>query len=328
MSTGPDVQTDPLAVADVDEQAALWFARCQNRPMPSTQRQALDAWLARSAQHRHAFESMFTLWRDAAELPRPALASRPAAQRFSWGFRPLKHLAAGLLMLFALVLPYSQWPVLLQDNMTVATTDQPKTLQLSDGSRIMLNRDSRLRIVYQHDQRLLWLEAGEAYFSVSPDSQRPFYVEVDGRQVKVVGTAFDIRKAGERVSVAVSQGVVAVTTALNAPQTLLHAGDSATSYSRGDRLTVNPIDLAAVGEWRFGQLSFDNQPLREVLATLKPYYAVNVTLSDAALGNLPLSGQVNLDDPTAFFNALPLLLPVNVVWQDKNNLLINKEKKK
>lgn len=288
----------------------------------------IAAWLAHSEQHRHAFESMLTLWHDAAELPRPALVSRPSPQRFSWGFRPLKHLAVGLLVLFALVLPYSQWPALLQESMTVATTDQPKTLQLADGSRIMLNRDSRLRIVYQHDQRLLWIEAGEAYFSVSPDPQRPFYVEIDGRQVKVVGTAFDIRKAGERVAVAVSQGVVAVTTALTAPQTLLHAGESATSYARGDRLTVSPVDRAAVGEWRFGQLSFDNQPLREVLATLKPYYAVNVTLSDAALGNLPLSGQVNLDDPTAFFNALPLLLPVNVVWQDKSNLLINNEKRK
>ncbi|MBG6243838.1 hypothetical protein CS369_01345 [Candidatus Symbiopectobacterium sp. 'North America'] len=77
MSTGPDVQTDPQLVADIDEQAALWFARSQNRRMPRTQRQALEAWLAHSAQHWHAFESMFTLWRDAAELPRPALASRP-----------------------------------------------------------------------------------------------------------------------------------------------------------------------------------------------------------------------------------------------------------
>ncbi|MBG6249452.1 MULTISPECIES: FecR family protein [Symbiopectobacterium] len=184
MSTGPDVQTDPQSVADIDEQAALWFARSQNRRMPSTQRQALKAWLAHSAQHRHAFESMFTLWHDAAELPRQALASSPSPQRFSWGFRPLKHLAVGLLVLFALVLPYSQWPALLQDSLTVATTDQPKTLLLSDGSRIMLNRDLRLRIVYQHDQSLLWLEAGEAYFSVSPDPQRPFYVEIDGRQVK------------------------------------------------------------------------------------------------------------------------------------------------
>lgn len=328
MSTGPDVQTDPRSVADIDEQAALWFARSQNRRLPRPQRQALEAWLAHSAQHRLAFESMLTLWRDAAELPRPALASRPFPQRFSWGFRPLKHLAVSLLVLFALVLPYSQWPTLLQDSMTLATTDQPQALQLSDGSRIMLNRDSRLRIVYQRDQRLLWLEAGEAYFSVSPDAQRPFYVEIDGRQVKVVGTAFDIRKTGERVFVAVSQGVVAVATALNAPQTLLHAGESATSYVRGDRLTVNPVDRAAVGEWRFGQLSFDNQPLSEVLATLKPYYAVNVTLSDAALGKLPLSGQVNVDDPAAFFNALPLLLPVNVVWQDKSKILINMEKKK
>ncbi|QZN94519.1 hypothetical protein [Symbiopectobacterium purcellii] len=31
MSTGPDVQTDPQSVADIDEQAALWFARSQNR---------------------------------------------------------------------------------------------------------------------------------------------------------------------------------------------------------------------------------------------------------------------------------------------------------
>ncbi|MFT8210938.1 MAG: FecR/PupR family sigma factor regulator [Symbiopectobacterium sp.] len=83
MSTGPDVQTDPLSAADIDEQAALWFARSQNRRMPRTQRQALEAWLARSAQHRQAFESMVAIWRDAAALPRPALASRPTTRRFT-----------------------------------------------------------------------------------------------------------------------------------------------------------------------------------------------------------------------------------------------------
>ncbi|MFT8210939.1 MAG: FecR domain-containing protein [Symbiopectobacterium sp.] len=84
-------------------------------------------------------------------------------------------------MLFALVLPYSQWPTLLQDNMTLATAGQPQTLQLSDGSRIMLNRNSRLRVAYQRDQRLVWLDAGEAYFTVSTNPNRPFYVEIDGR---------------------------------------------------------------------------------------------------------------------------------------------------
>ncbi|MEQ5209242.1 transmembrane sensor, partial [Proteus sp. fly-1067] len=64
-----------------------------------------------------------------------------------------------------------------------------------------------------------------------------------------------------------------------------------------------------------------------VLAQLKTYSPINVELSPPTLAQSKISGRINLHQPDQFFQALPMLLPVQVVYQDKNNVLIIQNKK-
>lgn len=68
------------------------------------------------------------------------------------------------------------------------------TMTLSDGSRVWLNAESELRFPLQFasGRRKVFL-TGEAYFEVEKDTEHPFIVEVNGSEIEVLGTGFNVR---------------------------------------------------------------------------------------------------------------------------------------
>lgn len=71
-------------------------------------------------------------------------------------------------------------------------------LQLSDGTHIWVNSESTIRYpeVFSGDDRKVYLE-GEAYFDVTEDKEKPFYVYAGEVRVKVLGTSFNVRSYPE-----------------------------------------------------------------------------------------------------------------------------------
>ncbi|MFR7879348.1 MAG: FecR family protein, partial [Butyricimonas paravirosa] len=66
-------------------------------------------------------------------------------------------------------------------------------LKLSDGTNVYLNSASELKYPVRFDEkeRRVYL-SGEAYFEVTKDSNRPFYVITEEVQVRVYGTEFNV----------------------------------------------------------------------------------------------------------------------------------------
>src|SRR5690606_34952861 len=85
-----------------------------------------------------------------------------------------------------------------------------KALVLPDGSTVRLGALTSISLNYTDEMRYLVLEGGEAFFEVARDQRRPFIVQTGAITVKAVGTAFNVRRAAERVSVTVSEGAVDV----------------------------------------------------------------------------------------------------------------------
>ncbi|MBW5814018.1 FecR family protein [Yersinia kristensenii] len=306
--------------AEIDEQAALWFSRSQARRLTNQEQQQLDAWLQYSPAHAEAYRQMQQIWGDCALIPRPASAPQPAKQTQSW--RPLRSCAAGLFFLFALLLPMSQLPPLLTNDMSLQTTDYSREIVLSDGTRVHVNRHSQIRVHYAKDNRQLWLDQGEIYLQVAANKARPFTVYAGESQVKVVGTAFDVRYDLGEVAVAVKEGIVAMTGRPNMAAVMLHAGDTARLLPEKKRLQISQRAVAEIGEWRSGQLSFRNRPLGELLTQLRRYRQGKIELTDASLAQLPVSGSLDLNHPDEFLDSLPLLLAVNVVHDAQGNIMI------
>lgn len=307
----------------IDEQAALWFTRQHSQKLTPQQRQEFKQWIANDA-HRQAYQAIAEVWRGCEALSRPVIPLVEKRKHSIW--RPFIHTTATLCLLVILYLPYSRLPALLMDNMTLATSSQPKEMTLADGSKVFLDRETQVRVAYIQQERRLWLDKGQAYFKVKSNPYRPFYVHADNRQIKVVGTEFEVsRYQNNQINVAVHEGIVEVKTAEKASPAYLYAGSQAISKSAGDTLAISTVNINSVGSWRFGQLHFFEQPLYEVITKLKPYLDINIQISSPEIAKMKVSGVANINDAKSFITAIPLILPVNVVFSDKNNaLIINK----
>ncbi|MBS7781111.1 FecR domain-containing protein, partial [Acidovorax sp. CCYZU-2555] len=190
-----------------------------------------------------------------------------------------------------------------------------RAVALPDGTRVTLNFDSRLAVRYYPRRRNVELAGGEAFFQVAPDAHKPFTVDSGASQVRVVGTAFNLRSGPPQFVVKVLEGQVEVRPdrrRADAPVLQLGAGAGVSVDAASGRHTAVPAAADAVGDWRNGQLVFAQTPLAEVAAELARYLGKPVRVEGARLAALPVSGMAITDAPAGFLRALPMLLPVRV----------------
>ncbi len=102
-----------------------------------------------------------------------------------------------------------------------------RTVRFEDGSSVqLLDETSELAVESVSSKHVeVALESGRGFFDVTPDPGRAFVVHAGPVTVRVLGTAFRVARANERVLVEVTRGRVQVT--WEGGQRLLEAGHSA-----------------------------------------------------------------------------------------------------
>ena len=188
---------------------------------------------------------------------------------------------------------------------TVAGVHQ--SVNLPDGSEIAINGDTRLTLD-RNDRRFARLESGEALFTVASDPDEPFRVEARGTEIRNIGTVFGVRAEPGEVAVEVAEGAVRFDAA--GQSTRLSAGERAT-YN-GSTMVRGSTDVAGVGGWRDGQLSFVSAPMSEVARDIERASGIAVS-ADPAVARRRFSGNILIDDDRATFRRrLGALLGVDV----------------
>jgi len=191
---------------------------------------------------------------------------------------------------------------------------QRMILTLEDGSQVTLNTASRLRVAYTDTERRLYLDAGQAWFKVAHDADKPFNVIAGSQQVTAHGTQFDVRLKPDAVQVLLVEGKVSV-----APR---HGGARAASamLSPNDMLTVDAsgvqvrrvADTGAVEGWREGVVVFDDTPLAEAVEEINRYATRPFVLTDGRAGRVRVSGVYRIGGEAVFAEALEEGLGVSV----------------
>ncbi|RAK58421.1 iron dicitrate transport regulator FecR [Phenylobacterium hankyongense] len=307
---------DPIAT-----EASQWFAKVRGAELSDADWLALTAWLESDPRHSAAFDALERLWVDLDDAParnpatatstvtplRPRASQAPRrAQRWPW--------AAGLAAAAALALFFAL-PDLRShtDAQTFATgRGQTREITLADGSHIALNAASRISVRLEPRSRRVTLADGEASFQVAHDLDRPFFIHAGDREIRVVGTEFNVEHRGQQLAVTVRRGIVAVGPAqgtglkeeyrLTARQRLEHREGAAFS-------TVSWVDPEDAFAWRDGRLVYRHAPLAKVAADLSRRFPKTIRVApDAA--ELPFTGVLRLDNEEAVVRRLETFLPV------------------
>lgn len=168
-------------------------------------------------------------------------------------------------------------------NIVVGRGEQPKVIMLSDGTKIWLNSGSTLvtQKFKRHHSRNVSLQ-GEAYFDVAKDSLRSFVVHTNEFDIKVLGTAFNVRSYNSDPSAQtyLERGEIELLNHSGSHILSLTPGQIASFDKAKRRMTVSNINDCNVSAWKDGWLVFDGMTIYQILTYLSNIYSCEIEFSD------------------------------------------------
>ncbi|QSR19814.1 FecR family protein [Novosphingobium sp. KA1] len=316
-----------LARLSPGEAAALW--QVQRDTGSPVEAGLFDEWLAADAANAAAWErlgSAWSLFEDAddplfAELRREALAAGPQDGVRSagglWKHALAACLVLGLVAGAVLFFGRSDWapagPDMLageESGQRYTAPEASRTFALADGTQMTLARGSAARVAFAGGERRVFLDRGQARFSVTHDARHRFKVMAGRWSVVDFGTRFEIGIAGDELRVALFEGSVQVAGNGN-PPTMLVPGKQLVART-GMLDTVSDIGTAGASAAHGGLAEFEDVALSEAVKRFNALNVVQLVIVDPRAGALRITGQFRLDDPLRFARTIAQFLPVRV----------------
>lgn len=310
---------------EIDDRAARWCALRLSGDMTEELRRDFADWLAESPDHDAAMRRYEAALLIADEAGKASLAEEferelndEHARRRRRGLMPA--IAASLAALLAIGFAvFFQRPDPALPLLYASAIGEQRSISLDDGSRAHLNTNSTLAVEYARDRRLVRLRQGEALFDVAPDESRPFLVETSLASIRVTGTAFNVQAFPEETTVLVVSGTVEVTPA-NAAPAAVTGGWQIRIDSRGE-VVISAADHERALAWRHGKARYADTPLGEVIADLNRYFEKPAALADAALADIPVTGEFDTSDQKLVIKSLTVAFGLHSREEDERILL-------
>ncbi|AQT60404.1 FecR family protein [Cellvibrio sp. PSBB023] len=325
--------------SQIYDDASLWIARL-DRGLSDEETEALRHWLSLSPKHKDCLLEMAHLWdrMDSlsvlSELFDPPVAQAPVRRTFGrtgWAVAAsvlLVVLAVKLLVPATLVQAPTPAPSPLQASSGTSNTlyetgiGAHSTVNLPDGTRMLLNTNTQVSVTYSEHQRLLILKKGELLVEVAHDKQRPLRVQVGDKVVEAVGTAFNVYLKDEaNFDVIVTEGRVKVKALADMADSSIESPTKADrvqefqELGRGEKLSVRESQAVAVEtigatvihdrlSWRDGNLVFRGETLQDALDQLSRYTPENFKVVDPRISDVRIAGLYKAGDVDGLLLAL------------------------
>jgi hypothetical protein len=203
-------------------------------------------------------------------------------------FNPyLKYMAAASI-LFLLGLGFIFKPnVTAEKQVSFKTSDIPKSIELSDGSKIYLAANSLFQYpeTFSGEERKVTLLKGNAFFEVAKDKKHPFIITSGEIKTKVVGTSFHIQLSKSKCEVIVVTGKVNVSS--KGQSIDLVPNEEALFTSQ--KLTKQLADKAFLVNWYTTDVALNQTTLKQVITLLQYKYGVSFRYNDELVLATPLT---------------------------------------
>lgn len=153
-------------------------------------------------------------------------------------------------------------------------------LILADGSQVWLNASSSLHFptAFTGKERNVEL-TGEAYFEVAKNKEKPFHVNVNGMQVEVLGTHFNVNAYADENSIKTSLLEGCVKIKRGSVSGLLKPGQQGILGNNNNDLNIKKVDMDEVIAWKNGLFQFDGAGIKTIMLEIGRWYNVDIVYS-------------------------------------------------
>jgi hypothetical protein len=165
-------------------------------------------------------------------------------------------------------------------------------LVLADGSKVWMNSASSIRFptTFTGKERRLILN-GEAYFEVAKNKAKPFIVETNGMEVKVLGTHFNVSAYHDEESIKTTLVEGSVQVSKGNHKALLSPGKQSTLNKSAGTIQVAEANLQEALAWKNELFVFKNADIKAVMRQLSRWYDMDVVYKGDA--NTRLNGMIS-----------------------------------
>lgn len=231
-------------------------------------------------------------------------------------------------------------------NEIVTKTGEKAQITLSDGTKIWLNASSKLRYPSQlsSEQVHVYLQ-GEAYFDVKHYENRLFQVHAADLNIKVLGTAFNVKSYPEEriVETTLIRGKVRIEGKTHKPDdfVILKPNQKASYVGSNSKLIVtetnsrniqdrsddipqikeialrnkatvvvsNNVNTKFETSWKDGRLEFVDEQFVTLAAKMERWFGVKISIQDSQLEKVRYTGTFENETVEQALRALSMSLP-------------------
>ncbi|EQB06171.1 hypothetical protein V475_06125 [Sphingobium baderi LL03] len=335
----------PMRDNPINERAFEWLVRADGG-LSSAEQAELGAWLASDSRHYGAYIRAKAVFNHVgrakafAHLPNPdewPLVAQPGERRTIQTVsaadndrddiapvsrRALLGLASGAVVAGLTVAFFATGQP--AEALTFRTRrGEMRDIALTDGTRVALNTESEIRVLFGERLRKVELVGGEALFDVAHEAGRAFVVDAIAFQARAVAASFAIRKiGGVAPQLVVREGAVDLTPA-NATSLRVSANSRVWVFS-GGKVSRHMLTQAELGRelmWREGKIAFEDTPLRYAISAFDRYGSVHIEVDDPAILDHTVTGVFSSDDPMGFAKAVSEVFDLDAVPQGRGIIL-------
>ncbi len=276
----------------------------------------VDKWLLLSEDNVKYLKSLELVWLETGKLIPPPVAVDSAK---AWGnvsselnfktskkITNLKYIWQAAAILIVIIGAYGIFKLLTGDIEinTLASGNQIISDTLKDGSVINLNKKSTLSYPENFDKHIRKVKLeGEAFFDVEYNKNKPFVIELNGAEIKVLGTSFNVKEIPNEhiVEVYVKTGTVqlyAVNEERDTSSVIISYGEKGILNTKSG-IAQKPIDEGMNANdlsWLNNTFVFDGVRLEYVAEFLENYYDIDIEFAQDVIKDQMLTATFNNDD--------------------------------
>lgn len=334
------------------------MARYLAGEMSAREKADFMSWVEEAPEHQRFFEEMIAVWGAVEEQPMPdfgvnmdvvwdkidthtavetpakivQLSPKEASKKVVPLWRKnIFRLAVAASMLLAVglfVQHYFNPAVNAYATVTYQTgEEEQQTVELSDGSQVVLNENTRLTFDPSDLKRAATL-MGEAFFDIKRDENRPFEIVSGDTKTTILGTSFNVRAYPDEatVEVNVTSGKVAFAEVKTATRpVLLEPGATGIFDKQADKVVKSEVISTNANAWKTKQLNFNDETMRQVIPTLERYFEIDLALSDQQINQCSLNGEFKQPELDEILQIIAFTLNVEVEKRDDGSYVLSGE---